>query len=471
MNQNKLIIIIAIIITIVIIIWVVWREIKSDEMFPDPEPTSKTIFGNNIQILKLPQIRNITEPEKLNQKFRSFNPSIIKLNDDILYACRLSNATNCRSHNNVNDSNIQDSKISEKILVEGGTAHIWSFITLARGPRKSILDVKNHKLTIYQKLLKAFQSNSSDNDLMESNLINSQVPISVKNVGKVGCAKGMEDPRIIVSSDQNNLHIIANSLSGENCKNEMWLMTIPIKQLNQKFIENTIERNAIENYDYSLTVNPIKLTIDFDLDKKQKNWMPFFHENKLMFIYNVNPHTILECDTNTGQCIQKYQTYNPQLPNNIRGGSCAIKLTGVNLPTLLHHEPVQIKKSLIVNSKSTIARNHIKSKGVIHHPSDFYVVASHVQRASHRYVTQFYAFESKPPFKIIAMSDDFVFDEDKDITRPTIQFASGLEQVDDFIIVTFGEDDCDSKICKIPLSDFIKALKPLKPIENPEVVD
>jgi len=264
----------------------------------------------------------------------------------------------------------------------------------------------------------------------------------------------MEDPRII--SDQNNLHIIANSLSGENCKNEMWLMTIPIKQLNHKFIENsnssgnTATNTNSKNYDYSLIVNPIKLTIDFDLDKKQKNWMPFFYENKLMFIYNVNPHTILECDTNTGQCIKKYQTHNTQLPNNIRGGSCAIKLAGVNLPILLHHESPQMNKS----------------KGVMNHPSDFYVVASHVQRASHRYVTQFYAFESNPPFKIIAMSDDFVFDEDKDITRPTIQFASGLEQVDDFIIVTFGEDDCDSKICKIPLSDFIKALKPLKPIED-----
>lgn len=35
---------------------------------------------------------------------------------------------------------------------------------------------------------------------------------------------------------------------------------------------------------------------------QEKNWMPLVHKNALYFVYMINPLTVIECDTTTGEC-------------------------------------------------------------------------------------------------------------------------------------------------------------------------
>jgi len=441
-HANKIVFLIVVLILLLIIAVVIWHEVKYDELFADPEPTSKTIFGDNIQIIKLPQVQAIeSDKHALNfstktlENYRSFNPSITRIDNEILYAFRLSNATNCthktKEFDGTYDNDIKNDNVNNEKFLTKGNGHISSFITLAKAPiedlNKMIEYQSQFKIpkTKFQRFMNTVRYYTSVTKKPIPSIENiTTLDILVENISNEGCAKGMEDARIIISPDRKKLHIFANSLSGPDCRNEMWLMNINMKDLN----------NTNNNSNDSITVTPIKLKIDFDLDRKQKNWMPFFYNNNLMLIYNVNPHVILECDIHTGTCIKMYQTFNENLPKNIRGGSCAIRI-------------------------NTFGHSNISTSSVF----DFYVTATHVQRASHRYVTQFYAFETKPPFKIVGVSDDFVFDETNDNTKPSIQFASGLERIDDKIIVTFGEDDCSSKACQIPLANFLNALNPIKP--------
>jgi hypothetical protein len=190
----------------------------------------------------------------------------------------------------------------------------------------------------------------------------------------------------------------------------MWLLNLPVDVLYNNLGSQT-----------SVKLIPMKLTIDFDQNKIQKNWMPFFHQNRLMLIYSVNPHVILFCDTNTGRCIKEYESFNDLMPKNVRGGSAAI---------LKHWNGIS-----------------------------FYVAVTHIQKANKRYVTQFYAFEPEPPFKVIGISDDFVFSDAKEEVPPKIQFASGLEFLEGQAIITYGENDCSSNVCKIQEEKFFGAIK------------
>lgn len=232
------------------------------------------------------------------------------------------------------------------------------------------------------------------------------------------CVRGCEDARTIVYKDK--LMLVCNSSSGENCLRKMMIMELDLQELNEIKLQyvpifgekRTMVREIMPSR-YS------ELKIRFDQDKNQKNWMPFIFNDDLYFVYSVQPHIILKYHED-GTCNKIYETSNDSVPKNLRGGTSIVKTS-----------------------------------------SHYYLGLLHVREADHRYVTYMYAFDSSPPFGIAKISKPFVFGEG-DIRTKRIQFASGLEMVNEhgvnYLYITYGEDDCRAKLCKIKETDAMNAL-------------
>ena len=77
------------------------------------------------------------------------------------------------------------------------------------------------------------------------------------------------------------------------------------------------------------------------------------------------------------------------------------------------------------------------------------------------YKTQIYAFSTNPPFEITHYSGNFVFGLGKKTVAPHIQFAAGFDIIDDIGYITYGEQDCHSKLCKIPMNEIVDSLNPV----------
>jgi predicted GH43/DUF377 family glycosyl hydrolase len=367
----------AVVVIIIILVWLfIVLSFSKHEKF---EHTTRHVFGNETTIEKLPQIESSERDRhstnfgfKLHDKFRTWNPSTVNVNNELIYVYRLSNATNCMFHKD------GDFKVSSN-------KNIRSFIVMSKNEHN--------------------------------------VDVVLPEVAGSNCAQGYEDPRVIVSPNGKTLYLLANALSGSNCKNEMYLVAMDAQSLYNNFNDIT-----------SIAPTAIKLNVNFDNGRAQKNWMPFFSkDSRLMMVYSINPHRILWCNTDTGNCELAYITENDVIPDNIRGG------TQIHLVT----------KGLLTSEKW----NNI--------PDEIYLGVTHLQHPGKKYVTQFYAFLSEPPYNVIAISPDFVFDDEKDNAAAMIQFASGFEILDNVAYVTYGIEDCSSRVCKIPMQSVLDSLGPL----------
>lgn len=232
------------------------------------------------------------------------------------------------------------------------------------------------------------------------------------------CVKGFEDPRSIILNEK--LFILANQHTGYNCKPQMWLSSFALNKFaGYNIVTNNFNTNNIDNNIMVKSVGPetsLSLHINFDKELVQKNWMPFVKNNILYFIYSVNPHIILQCDLITGNCIKIAETINDKLPKNIRGGSQAR-----------------------------------------FYDNEFYTITH--KKDDHKYSTQIYKFSSEFPFQITGISDDFMFNDKENTDFLKIQFVSGFDINNDIAYITYGEQDCHSKLCKISMKQIIKQIK------------
>lgn len=352
-----------------LIIAIVIFVINRDKVFGKAlEPTCKRVFSES-KILKLPQI----QLKNKSDTFRTFNPSITTLNGKQILSYRVSNFTKCL--NSIN-KDVELSRFNNDIILN----HI-------------VLEI------------------SKDNF----------ITIKTPNVSASGCIQGFEDPRPIVSPDGKNLYLIVNNRSLEKCEPEMWMIRIKTEIFSDPKVLEEKEFLAEDVF-----------RLQYDKKGPQKNWMPFFlksgshqsnvHEqNSLMFVYSVNPHIILKCDTKTGICSTFAETFNPELPTDIRGGS------------------------------------------QIQYYNGRYIGFTHVRRSSDTYVTQAYAFSENYPFEVEAITLPFIFDEEEEFKSPIIQFVSGFDILQNTAYITYGEQDCQSKMCKIPMQTLMSAFYEIDP--------
>jgi predicted GH43/DUF377 family glycosyl hydrolase len=153
---------------------------------------------------------------------------------------------------------------------------------------------------------------------------------------------------------------------------------------------------------------------------KEKNWTYFIHENKLMCVYQLYPHTVVEFDWE-GNVVCEHITHNKNIQWNyglLRGGT-----------------------------------NPVFKDGYYHSFFHSSIPWKHEHRR--RYFMGHYKFEPVPPFRIVEISKEPILwgNEDDELIYPDISplviFPCGTIIRDDKFVVSFGLNDEKTGIIKV----------------------
>lgn len=369
MRRREIVLLVIIVIVTVIVLFSIrkWNAVYSKMT----DRTAADVFSDTIVIEDLPQHHIETEPRDLvpEDQFRAFNPSLTKLGDSLLYSFRVSNYIGCPNNSGKPNRNFATTIGNQ----------VQSFTMLSMGSNEAIY-------------------------------------IDSPEYAYPKCVTGFEDPRMITSPDGLNLIIVSNSHSNASCYTEMHATTIPIKDIKEAF-ESKIKPKLL-NVDESQITRLYRMGFPTPVNN-EKNWMPFFDHDDLMFVYTVNPHVILKCNTKTGACSKVADTENPNVNSKLRGSS----------------------QARLYNGK--------------------YVAIVHWRTSNSSYLSQAYTFEAKLPYKVLALSPTFVIKAEGTKAQSLIQFVSGFEIYEDTAYITYGEEDCDSKLFKVSMTALLKSMTPV----------
>ena len=146
----------------------------------------------------------------------------------------------------------------------------------------------------------------------------------------------------------------------------------------------------------------------------QKNWAWFVYGDKLMLEYRMNPHVVLEVDPVKGEIVAEYKHFQ-DISKLWKFGECRM---GSN--------PI------------------LKEDGYYH---GFFHSSLNWKGPKRRYFMGYYKFESKPPFRIVDISEKPILygnEYDKRILEdnsPLVVFPCGAIERDNEFIVSFGFND------------------------------
>ncbi len=143
----------------------------------------------------------------------------------------------------------------------------------------------------------------------------------------------------------------------------------------------------VKNTDSKFYISEInKLHYPDGVGSHQKNWSPFVYQDELYFIYSATPHTILHYDFSTKQLALAYQTESAKKIvqklwpyGEIKGGTPAIYIPELDAYLTFFHSFVRYKFG---------------------EPE----WAGRIEPLWRIYYMGAYIFDSKPPFKILAMT-------------------------------------------------------------------
>lgn len=213
-----------------------------------------------------------------------------------------------------------------------------------------------------------------------------------------------EDPRVLIHD--NKIYV--------GCANYQLHVS---EKIHQKILVFDHNFNHIDNihpiYDGN-EVNCISNT------KFQKNWTYFVHDNKILCVYQMKPHTVVEFD-NKGHVLTEYKTH--------------VDIT----KTWKFGEP-------------RMGSNPILKDGVYH---NFFHSSLPWKNPKRQYFMGYYTFEAKPPFKIIEISKDpIIWGNEADFrflpnSNPIVVFPCGAIYEDNSFYVSFGFNDEKTGIIKI----------------------
>ena len=207
---------------------------------------------------------------------------------------------------------------------------------------------------------------------------------------------GIEDPKIFIYGGKE--WVIGTCLGHKNqydaCTNSMCIFLLS---------------------DPDNTFKILKLPKNFDQSRDQKNWSPFEY-NKILYVeYSLQPHVILQVNTNTGETIYAFKTES-------QNASISYGSPEINKPLTIDD------KALRGGNQPILIDNH-------------YLGIGHFKTEKLEYYHFFYMFDAKPPFAIKSISKKFKLDG-----QEKIHFAGGLSLQNNIIYVSYGVDDCFNRI-------------------------
>lgn len=211
---------------------------------------------------------------------------------------------------------------------------------------------------------------------------------------------GYEDPRVFVVGGEVKCLV---TFSDKNVY-KMLLLTIDVRE---------------RKLGSKLLIQP-----DFeDSQVHQKNWNPFWNGEKLLFISRIQPHTIVDVNTETGVATRLHSTscelFSEFKDVKIHGGTCPIQLDEDTFLAVCH---LKYMKSMLLTYRSL-----------------------------------FYTFESKPPYAIRRISLPFVLESSY---PDRIQMVFGLLDLNDSVVMTAGIMDKTMAGYVVKKSELMKLFPP-----------
>jgi predicted GH43/DUF377 family glycosyl hydrolase len=213
-----------------------------------------------------------------------------------------------------------------------------------------------------------------------------------------------EDPRVLIYNNKIYVACAAYAHDKSNLIHQKMLV----------FDENF---NHIDNIHFEYGFNG--KTIEKN-NGKEKNWTFFVQDDKLMCVYKMSPHTVVEFDWN-GKVISEYVT----------------------------HVDIQSKWLFGLCRGGT---NPVLKDGLYH---SFFHSSQYWKDNKNRYIMGCYKFEPTPPYAITEIStapilwgnsiDEFIYPE----ANPAVIFPCGAILEDDRFTVSFGLNDEKTGIIKI----------------------
>jgi hypothetical protein len=196
-------------------------------------------------------------------------------------------------------------------------------------------------------------------------------------------------------------------------QNEHWCIVSSIGYKQQKDMNKTV----ISIFSTKNPTDSFRLLEDpKNTGMCQKNWSPFVYKKKLYCEYSLDPHIIYKIDTENGfvkHSIESTNTYKFPFDTSL--------LKSGGPPSIL----------------------------VTHFSENFYLGIGHVKTKTVEYYQFFYMFQSYPPFHIVGSSNLFKLDN-----KEKIQFVTGLSIEEDNVFVSYGIDDCTSKISRFSIYEI-----------------
>lgn len=135
----------------------------------------------------------------------------------------------------------------------------------------------------------------------------------------------------------------------------------------------------------------------------EKNWIAFHHENKLYYIYSVEPHVVVHVRKEDGSCVKQYETSSTFMS--------------------------QVAKRVFAVRGSATASQLNENE---------YLALMHTYDPSYGYDTVAYTFQAKPPFAVIRIS--------KPLSLQRNSFPSSLSITSNKILIGYGESDERSRV-------------------------
>jgi predicted GH43/DUF377 family glycosyl hydrolase len=166
---------------------------------------------------------------------------------------------------------------------------------------------------------------------------------------------------------------------------------------------------------------------------RQKNWMPFVHDDRLHLIASVRPHIVYTWDKPGEVATQRYESpYTPPWFNTefFRGNT----------------NPVQLDDGNFLGTFHTVIR----------------------EREMHFYDNGCYVFEGKPPFKVLRCSRRCYLPAEaatephfRKIFRITVCFPVGMVREGDRLLISYGDNDSAVKIGETTVTQMLATTLPV----------
>ena len=200
--------------------------------------------------------------------------------------------------------------------------------------------------------------------------------------------------------------------------------------------------------------------------RNEKNWVPWLTHappsggasggasvrsatSRVLLSYSIEPHEVLECSPTSGACTAVATASSAALWNSRVAGKVASRL--------LDYQPVQLPH---LRGSTNCVRLRSRNICVAHWHNDFM-----------RYYHWLYAFRTRPPYDVTAVSYPFRFlryfhSDPPDKARDRLQFAAGLAPVastaatlePEMLTITYGVADCIAAEANITVGDVFAML-------------